>query len=111
MNLKQARIMFSEFIALMPAKAKELGYFWAFDEVTNHQGKGHRVGSLHYDGCAGDGNLYDGEGNYIADDRGHRELGTYWKTLHPYCRWGGDFQSKDYNHYSFSPPELFGDRA
>jgi len=28
------------------------------------------------------------------------EAGTFWKSLHPLCRWGGDFQSKDFNHFS-----------
>lgn len=30
-------------------------------------------------------------------------LGTLWKSLDPFCAWGGDFaqKEKDYNHYSF----------
>src|SRR4030042_5721953 len=108
MTLREARIMFSGFIALLPEKAKQLGYEFAFDELANHQGKGHMPESLHYYGCAGDVLLYDERGNYIIDSRGYTELGQYWKLLHPFCRWGGDFKSKDYNHFSFSPPELFG---
>ena len=111
MKLKQARVIFSSLIILLPNKAKELGYSLAFDELTNHQGKGHKLGSLHYSGCAGDVLLYDADDNYVTDSRGYSELGAYWKTLHPLCRWGGDFKSKDYNHFSFSPPELFGNSA
>lgn len=27
-------------------------------------------------------------------------LGTYWKSLNPECRWGGDFMKRDFNHFS-----------
>lgn len=28
------------------------------------------------------------------------EIGAFWLSLHPLCRWGGTFKSKDYNHVS-----------
>lgn len=32
----------------------------------------------------------------------YEEIGQYWKSLNPLCRWGGDFsKSKDSNHFSF----------
>lgn len=109
MNLKEARIKFSYLFAekLLP-KARELGFEYAFDEVTQHQGKGHMVGSLHYDGCAGDLILYK-NGTYITDTETYQPLGEYWEVLDPNCRWGGRF--KDGNHFSYSPKELFGDKA
>ena len=35
-----------------------------------------------------------------AEDE-YRRLGSYWKSLHPLCRWGGDFVPKpDPGHFS-----------
>lgn len=28
------------------------------------------------------------------------EIGAFWETLHPLCRWGGRFASRDYVHFS-----------
>lgn len=39
------------------------------------------------------------DGKYLKKTEDHRPLGEYWKSLHPLCRWGGDFG--DGNHYSF----------
>lgn len=111
MNLRQARCKFSELFgtALIP-KALELGFEFAFDEVTQHQNVGHMQESLHYSGCAGDALLYK-NGVYVPETEPYRPLGEYWESLHPYCRWGGRFKKPDGGHFSFSPPEVFGDRA
>lgn len=63
--------------------------------------------SLHTERLAIDLNLFVG-GVFIDSSEGHRRLGEYWKSLHPRCRWGGDFRRPDGNHYAFSPD---GDRA
>lgn len=108
MNLREARIKFTILFAtkLIP-KAIELGYEPAFDEITQHQNKGHKEGSLHYSGCAGDLLLYK-NGNYCPEEKDYKELGEYWESLDGNCHngisWG------DGNHYSFSPKELFGER-
>ncbi len=75
MNLREARCYFSCLFAekLLP-KAKELGFEYAFDEITNHQGKGHMIGSLQYSGCAGDLILYDVNGKYITDPKSYQSL-------------------------------------
>lgn len=40
-------------------------------------------------------------GAYQKDTEAYKALGTYWKTLHPLARWGGDFTSRpDGNHFS-----------
>lgn len=31
----------------------------------------------------------------------HEEIGAYWKSLDPWCEWGGDQGRSDANHYSF----------
>lgn len=56
--------------------------------------------SLHLVGLAVDLNLFRPDKSLVQDDFGHGRLGAYWKALHADCAWGGDFRSKDYNHYS-----------
>lgn len=55
--------------------------------------------SLHGKRLAGDWNLFR-DGIYLTDTASHRQFGTFWKTLHPLNRWGGDFSKPDGNHYS-----------
>jgi hypothetical protein len=110
-NLREARCMFAGLIWELLSYAREHDLDIALDEGMNRQEKGHMKGSLHYFGCAQDILLYDDEGNYLTDSEEYRELGKYWRSLYsPLCKWGGDFESKDGGHFSFSPPELFGDR-
>lgn len=76
---------------------------------------GHMKYSLHYIGLAADINLFV-NGYYmegysdtfkvtnpvrkIATGPEWTILGNKWKSMHSLCRWGGDFDSKDYNHFS-----------
>ena len=61
----------------------------------------HMVGSLHYQRLAIDINLFV-DGKYIRSGQhpAYVELGTYWESLHPLCRWGGRFS--DANHFSLT---------
>ncbi len=55
----------------------------------------------HFKSLAMDLNLFI-DGVWIKDG-GHsawKILGDYWKSLHGLCRWGGDFQAVDSNHFS-----------
>lgn len=61
---------------------------------------GHRAGSLHYCRLAIDLNLFKNE-VYLRETSDHEFLGEYWKRLDPECTWGGDFENKDGNHYSY----------
>lgn len=61
--------------------------------------------SLHTRRLAIDLNLFrdvdsDGTPDYLTDSEDYATLGAYWKTLHPLCRWGGDFSRPDGNHFS-----------
>lgn len=63
------------------------------------QGKG-IVDSLHNKRLAIDLNLFDQKGNYVTDKQSYAAYGTYWKSLHPLNRWGGDFiHLVDSNHF------------
>lgn len=64
------------------------------------EGQVHMVGSLHYQGLAVDIDLFDANNNYLTSTEAHKEFGEFWKSLHPDCRWGGDFSKPDGNHYS-----------
>ena len=64
--------------------------------------------SLHCEKLAIDINLFMPDGTYITDDRGHKDLGAWWKTNGPNYKWGGDFEKKDFNHYSISPDGIRG---
>lgn len=64
--------------------------------------------SLHCEKLAIDINLFKPDGTYITDDTGHSQLGAWWKANGPSYRWGGDFEKKDYNHYSISPDGVRG---
>lgn len=64
--------------------------------------------SLHCRRLAVDLNLYldttegGDEDIYQTDSEAYRPLGEFWKSLHPDCRWGGDFSRPDGNHFSLT---------
>lgn len=55
--------------------------------------------SLHTIRLAIDLNLFI-NGIYQTDSAAYKEMGEYWKSLHPLARWGGDFKKPDGNHFS-----------
>ena len=57
------------------------------------------VNSLHTISLACDLNLFI-DGVYQTESAAYKPLGDYWKTLHPDCRWGGDFSKPDGDHFS-----------
>lgn len=64
--------------------------------VRNNAGSGIK-NSLHEKCLAVDFKLFVA-GVYQTQSASYRKLGTFWKTLHPLCRWGGDWG--DGNHFS-----------
>lgn len=104
MTLGQQQELFSRMIAHLITKMYDSGFqvrcgdFWAKPRNPLE----HKADSLHYDKCAGDLNLFK-DGVYLIAKSDHAQFGAYWKTLHPNCRWGGDFQSGDANHYEVIP--------
>lgn len=111
MTLREARILFSNFAAKLPGKAEVLGLQLAFDEVKRSKacallyaqsGVGVK-NSAHINGLAVDVLLYTRAGEYLTKTEDYKQLGTFWKSLHANCRWGGDFTDPrpDGNHFSF----------
>ena len=101
MTLREARCLMAPLVAKLIQRSQELGYEVAVDEWTQHQGAGHMLKSLHYSGLAVDLLLYR-SGTYLQSTEDYRELGEFWKGLHPLCRWGGDFQRADGGHFSIT---------
>lgn len=61
------------------------------------------VDSLHCERLAIDLNLFTRGGEYLTGAEGYTELGTWWKKQGLNYRWGGDFTTRDYDHFSLSP--------
>ena len=99
MKLLDAQQLFVLNIARLIIWAYDRGYKLTFGESYDDDGVGHMKNSNHYIRLAQDFNLFK-DNKYMTDSESHRELGEYWKSLHPLNAWGGDFKSTDGNHYS-----------
>ena len=96
MTLRQKRVLFSRLISELVLWITGQGYEVAYDR----EGMKHMDGSLHYFGLAKDLNLYQPDGTYLTMTEDYRFAGEKWKSMHPLCRWGGDFKRADGNHFS-----------
>ena len=108
MTLKEKRILFTRLLCWLIAwgngqKGWQIALGRDFDE--GNEKLRHMRGSLHYLGLANDLALYI-NGDYQTTTEAYKRLGEFWKSLHPDCRWGGDFRDKkgkpkpDGNHFS-----------
>lgn len=112
-TIREARCLFTALTAKLITWAVANGYEVSFEETKRSQAQAKEnaqlgVGisnSLHTIGLAVDLNLYI-DTQWQQASEAHAPLGAYWKSLHPLCRWGGDFRDKngkpkpDGNHYS-----------
>jgi hypothetical protein len=98
--------LFAYLLGLLIARAYKNGYALSMGDVFDADGDGgHMKNSVHDLKLAADLNLFsrvNGKWVYHTSAEAHAGLGAYWKSLHPLCRWGGDFASKDGNHYSLT---------
>lgn len=113
MSALQEEFAFS--MAKLIHKAIELGYGVTLGETwrTPEQAQwnaDHHIGvshSLHMERLAVDINLFK-DGKLLTEPEAYVALGDWWKTLGPNYRFGGDFELKDYVHYSLSPDGVRG---
>jgi hypothetical protein len=107
MTLRERQSLFARLVGLLIEWAYANGYEITFGEAwrTPEQAARNELAgigtrnSLHCDRLAIDLNLFR-DGQYLSDTENHKPLADYWKSLHPDCRWGGDFARRDGNHYS-----------
>lgn len=100
MTTRQKQSLFVQLLGKLINYTYSLGYELTLGEGYDDDNTGHMKGSLHYLKLAQDLNLFV-NGIYIElDHPAWHKLGNYWKSLNILCRWGGDFHSKDYNHFS-----------
>lgn len=104
---KQSAFAFAlgKLIAFVYAKGWELtmseGYVGDTDAKDGDHDGPHMKGGTHYMRLGQDLNLWiNDEWIKNGSHPAWKELGDYWKGLHPDARWGGDFA--DPNHFSFT---------
>lgn len=100
MKLSDAQQAFTLNIAKLIIWSYEQGFELTFGESYNSAKIGHMKNSNHYIRLAQDLNLFKSD-EYQTESFDYQRLGNYWKSLHPLNRWGGDFESKDGNHFSY----------
>lgn len=114
MTLGEKQRLFAKLLPALLNQAHTMGYEVTlgdayrdprlFGAVGEKKGYGHKK-SNHKRRLAIDLNLFL-EGRFLTETEDHFELGQWWESLHPLCRWGGRFTDKngnpkpDGNHYS-----------
>lgn len=107
MNLREARCFFTILQAKLCLEIERRGLQVAADElkrdprvaVLNAASGAGITNSLHCIGLAIDLQLYK-DGVWLSHLEDYRPIGEWWKQQHPLCRWGGDFQKPDSDHFS-----------
>jgi len=107
MSLGEKQRRFTELVGRLILWCYDSGYELTFGEAyrtpeqaaLNAASGSGIANSLHTKRLAIDLNLFI-NGEYRTETEAYKQVGEYWKTLDPDCRWGGDFQKKDGNHFS-----------
>lgn len=108
MTLSEQQRLFTSLLPQLITWAYTHGYELtlgdAYRDPRLHGAMGEKMGYGHKSSChkirmAIDLNLFK-DGAFLQSSADHAPLGAYWKSLHPLCRWGGDFSTPDGNHYS-----------
>lgn len=101
-SLRQKQSLFILLFGHLIAWAYDQGYELTFGDAYDTDGDGgHMKGTVHNLRLAVDVNLFRG-GMFLDGSESHFEMGNYWLSLHPLCRWGGKFLHPDGNHYSLT---------
>ena len=96
MGLREKQSIFARKIAVLKLAAIEMGY--EITEGDYYAKSGHKMDSFHYKRLAADLNLFK-DGVYLSDTEDHQPVGELWEKFGG--TWGGRFQNKDGNHYSW----------
>ena len=100
MTLREKQSLFAKLIAQLMTWIFAQGWEITCGDFNRPDHLGHMQNSCHYIRLAADLNLFV-NGQWVSDYSPEwQQIGDYWKTLDAGCRWGGDFQSKDLNHFS-----------
>ena len=99
---RQQQSLFALLSAHLILWAFEQGYELTYGDAFDTDGDGgHMKGTVHGNRMAIDLNLFIKAALQMSSEA-HAPIGAYWKSLHPLCRWGGDFKKPDGNHYSLA---------
>ena len=109
MNLNEAQWLHVQLTAKLIDYAYGEGFTLSWGEAFRTQvqatwNAAHGLGiqhSLHQERLAVDLMLFR-DGKYLTDPLEYKLLGEFWKSLHPLCRWGGDFKTVDADHFSIT---------
>jgi hypothetical protein len=107
MTLGEKQRLFTKLTGMLIAWSYANGYELTYGETmrTSAQALANAASgagisnSLHLLRLAVDFNLFI-DGVWQTSSEPYKPLGEYWKSLHPLCRWGGDFSRPDGNHFS-----------
>lgn len=110
MTLREAQVLFAYQLARLIIWVREQGwevtlgegYVGDTDAADGDYDGPHMKEGQHYRRLGQDLNLFVREQNITWSDHPvWKEIGRKWKTMDSLCRWGGDFQQPDANHFSF----------
>lgn len=112
LSLGDKQQLFSQLVAKLLIRAKELGYEVTLGEAWRSQATATEIkrwyadhgkgipNSLHIQRLAIDINLFK-DGKYLTSTSDYKELGDWWVQQHRLARWGGNFvHLVDGNHFS-----------
>lgn len=100
MTLRQKQSKFASLVSYLIQYIESCGYQVTLGDAARIDCKGHCKNSCHYLRLAIDLNIFK-DGKYLIDTKEYEFAGKWWLKQDKICRWGGNFKSKDGNHFSF----------
>jgi hypothetical protein len=102
MRLREKQSAFARAVGKLIVWIYEQGWEITFADFNRPDHLGHMPNSCHYIRLAADLNLFV-DGQWMDHDCPEwQAIGRQWKMAGEFASWGGDFESRDLNHISFS---------